>query len=115
MSDDKDKKEEYKGPGKFTAAYGRASVEQPVGALGGAGVGAAIGAAVPGNRKLNAAVGAAAGAMVGAGAGIVHGAVKGWKNATKGKEQFDEAMTQVDKLKAREEMRALAKDETKGR
>ena len=109
MSDDKDEK--YKGPGKFTAAYGRASIEQPIGAVAGGTVGAAIGAAIPGNRKLNATIGAGAGAVVGAGVGLLHGATKGWTNASAGAEQHEELVSQVDKLKAREELRALAKDE----
>ncbi len=109
MSDNYD--EDYKGPGKVTAALGKSFIESTVGTIGGAGVGAAIGALVPGNRGTNAAVGALIGTSVGGIVGTVHGAIDGWTTAGKGEEQHKETLTQVEKLKLREEMRSIAKDE----
>lgn len=101
-------KEDYKGPGKFTAAYGRGATEGIVTGGIGAAVGAGIGAALPGDRKTNAKIGAVIGAVAGEVPGLLHGAVAGYKNA-------DAAKTQVERLQEREAMRAIAKEEGRGK
>jgi hypothetical protein len=107
--------EEYKGPGKFTAAFGKGSLEQLGGGISAGAVGAAVGAVIPGNRGVNAAIGGAVGATVGGVVGLAHGGITGWKNAVAGEEQFREAASHVERLEQREAMQQIVKDGSRGK
>lgn len=94
--------EEYKGPGKFTAALGRAHMESVIGAVAGATVGAGIAAITHQNvstvlgelerdeRLLHIFTGALNGGVVGSLAGTIDGAYHGFQNAKAGEQQFRE-------------------------
>jgi hypothetical protein len=114
MTDTENK--DYKGTGKFTSAVGKSYIESTVGTVIGAGVGAGVGALLPGGgRQFNAVIGGLAGGALGGAVGTVHGAIDGWSKSHAGEEQHKETLSEVEKLKLREEMRSIAKDESKGR
>lgn len=115
MSKDEDNKE-YKGPGKFTAAIGRGTVEGTLTGIAGAAIGAGVGALtrskVAGEEAMHAATqvekkflniipvagGALIGESIGGVAGFIHGAYRGAKNVGNTKRQVEDLNAQIDSL-----------------